>query len=131
MKKILNPTYSLNLKNIILLLNRALLLIWFFLKWSYSQRCFDVENDNVVSTLSNIVQFNVEIQNVVSTLLNVVDFNVEVRNVVSTLIWCCATSRRHNNLKATLNRRWNVCWVKSPFYSWTRLAENPYLWWLY
>ena len=27
------------------------------------------------------------------------------------LIWRCATSRRHINLKATLNRRWNVCWV--------------------
>ena len=34
----------------------------------------DVEND-VVSTLSNVVQFNVEIHNVVSTLLNVVDFS--------------------------------------------------------
>ena len=45
-----------------------------------------------------------------TTLLNVVDFNVDVRNVVSTLIWPCATSRRHINLKATLNRPWNVCW---------------------
>ena len=31
-------------------------------------------------------------------------------NVVSTLIWHCATLRYHINLKATLNRRWNVCW---------------------
>ena len=72
----------------------------------------NVENGNVVSTLSNVVQFNIEIHNVLSTLLNVVDFNVDVRNVVSTLIWRCATSRRHINLKATLNRRWNVCWDK-------------------
>ena len=68
---------------------------FFFFKWSYSQRCFDVA------------------QRVVSTWLNVVNFNVDVHNVVSTLIWHCVTSRRHINLKATLNRRWNVCWVTS------------------
>ena len=28
----------------------------------------------------------------------------------STLIWCCATSRRHINLKKTLKHCWNVCW---------------------
>ena len=70
----------------------------------------DVENDNVVSTLSNVNQFNAEIHKVVSKLLNVVNFNVDVRNIVSTLIWRCATSRRHINLKTTLNRRWNACW---------------------
>ena len=58
MKKNLNPAYSLKLKNIILLLNRD----FFFFKWYYSQCCFDVENDSVVSTLSNVVQFNVEKQ---------------------------------------------------------------------
>ena len=129
MKKLLSPAYSLNLKNIILLLNRGLFVFF----WNGHIRNvvstlpnvvkIDVENDNVVSTLSNVVQFNVEIHNVVSTLLNVVDFNVDVRNVVSTLIWRCATSQRHINLKATLNRHWNVCWEITIF----TLSELPNL----
>ena len=118
MKKILNPAYSLKLKNIILFLNRD----WFF--FSNSHICnvvstlpnvvkIDVENKNVVSMLSYVIQFNVEIYNVVSTLLNVVNYNVDVRNVVSMVIWRCATSRRHINLKTMLNRHWNVCWEKT------------------
>ena len=67
----------------------------------------DVEHDNVACTLSNVVQFNVEIHNVVSILLNVVNY-VDEHNVVSTLTWRCATSRRHINLKTTLNRRCNL-----------------------
>ena len=70
----------------------------------------NVENDNVVSTLSNVVYVNVEIHNVDSTLLDVVNFNVEICNVVSTLIWRCPTSRRRINQKTTLKQRWNVCW---------------------
>ena len=71
----------------------------------------NVENNNVVLTLSNVVQFNVEKHNDVSSLLYVVNFNVDIHNVLSTLIWRCATSLRHINLKATLNRHWNVCWA--------------------
>ena len=69
----------------------------------------DIENNHVVSTLPNVVQFNVEIHNVLSTFLNNVNFNVDVHNVVSMLIWRCVTLRRHISLKATMNRRWNVC----------------------
>ena len=83
----------------------------------------DVENDNVDSALSNVVQFNVKIHNNVPTLLNVVNISVGVRNVFSTLIWRCATSQRHINLKATLNRHWNVCWEITIF----TLSELPNL----
>ena len=67
-------------------------------------------NDNVVSTLSNVVHVNVGIHNVDSTLLDVVNFNVEIHNVASTLIWRCPTSRRCINQKIILKQRWNVCW---------------------
>ena len=96
--KILSPACSLKLKNI-LFLNQGLI----FFPICHIR--------NVVSTLPNVVKIDVENHNVVSTLSNVVQFNVDVRNVASTLIWRCATSWRHINLKTTLNRRWNVCWV--------------------
>ena len=74
MKKILSPAYSLKLKNIILFFNQSLI---FFSNGHIS---------NVVSTLSNVVQFNAEKHNIVTTLFNVVNFDVDVHNVVSTLI---------------------------------------------
>ena len=117
MKKILSPACFLKLKNIILFLNRGLN---FF---SNGHICnvvstlrnvvkIHVENDKVLSTLSNVVQSNVEKHNVVSTFLKAVNFNVDVHNVVSSLIWRCAMLRHNINLKATLNRRLNVCWTR-------------------
>ena len=139
MKKILSSAYSLNLKNIILLLNQGLFVFLFFF-WNGHIRNvastlpnvvkIDVENNNVVSTLPNVVQFNVEIHNVVSMLLNVVNFNVDAHNVVSTLIWCCATWQRHISLKTTLNRPWNVCWDVSGscFQNLLKYLYNSLLW---
>ena len=109
-RKMLSPTYSFKFKDITLFLNWG---VYFFSNVLFCRVVstlrnivkIDVENDNIVLTLSNVVQFNVE-KHVVSPLFYVVNFNV-----ASTLIWRCATSRRHINLKATLNRRWNVCWV--------------------
>ena len=117
MKKILSLAYSLKLKNIILFLNRGLIFIFFPNGYIHNVVSmlpnvkFYVENGSVVSTLSNVVQINIEMDNLDSTLSNVVSFNVDVHNIVSTLIWRCPTSRRHINLKTTLTRRWNVCWV--------------------
>ena len=131
MKKILSPAYSLKLKNIILFLNWGLIFfsngqIRNIVSTLLNVLKIDVENDNAVSTLSNNVQFNVKIHNIVSMLLNVVNYNADIHNVVSTLIWRCATSRRHINLKTTLNRRENVCW--GVFGLWTgRLLRMIYL----
>ena len=97
MMKISSPVYSLKLKNIILFLTRGPVLIFF--KWSYSQRCFDV------------AQHCENLRWKWQRCFDVVTFNVDVHNVVSTLVWRCTTSRRHINLKATLKRRSNVCWV--------------------
>ena len=89
---------------------------WFvcFFIWSYSQRCFDaaqlvkidVKNDNVVSTLSDVVQIIVEIDNVDSTLVNVVNANVDVRklcfNVDLTLCDVAASYQPTDNVETTL-----------------------------
>ena len=128
LKKILSPACFLKLKNIILLLNRGLIFFWNghihnVVSTLPNVLKIDIENDNVFSTLSNVVQFNVEIDNVVSTLLDVANFKVDIRNAVPTLIWRCATSRSHINLKATLNRRWNVCWEGWIFFCWKTFSN--------
>ena len=68
-KKILSPTYSLKLKNIILFLNRGLILFF-----------SNAGIQNVVSTLPNVVKVYVENDNVVSMLSNFVQINVEMDN---------------------------------------------------
>ena len=75
----------------------------------------NVENDNIVLTLSNVAQINFEIDNIDSTLFNVVNFKFDIHNIVSTLIWRCMMSQRHINLKTTLKKRWNVYWVHFGF----------------
>ena len=84
----------------------------------------DVENENVVSTLSNVAHVNGEIHNVDSTLLDVVNFNVEIRNIVSTLIWRCPMSRRPLNEKTALKQCWNICWDRS-----LRIFRGSYFQW--
>ena len=71
----------------------------------------DVENNYIVSMLSNVVNINLEIDNVDLTSFKVVNFSVQIHNVVSMLIWRCSMSRRHITLTTTLRQRWNVCWV--------------------
>ena len=59
----------------------------------------DVENNSIVSMLSNVVNTNVEI--VALKLFNVVNFNVDIHNVVLTLIWYSLMSRRRITLTTT------------------------------
>ena len=101
-RRMLSPTYSLNFKNIILFLNRGL---YIFSNGHITlfRRCSTLWKSTLKMT-TLFVQFNVEKHNVVSMLFCVVNFNVDIHNVVSTLNWRCATSRRHINLKTTLNR---------------------------
>ena len=68
----------------------------------------DVENNSIVSTLSNVVNTNVEIVGL--KLFNVVNFNVDIQNVVSTLIWYNLMSRRRITLTTTSRLYWKVSW---------------------
>ena len=107
MKKILSSAYSLKLNNIILFFNWGLICIQMVIFATLFRRCPTLEK----STLKMTTLFRRCLTLLNSTLFNVVNFNVDVHNIVSTLIWHCATSRRHINLKTTLNWRWNICWV--------------------
>ena len=48
----------------------------------------DIENDKVVSTLSEVIYINFEIDNIESTLLNNVNSNVDIYDNFSMLISC-------------------------------------------
>ena len=102
---------------------RVLLIIWVIFFWSSkiffcSFQLFENGHiHDVVSTLINIAKIYVENNNIVSTLSNVVtlfsvaNFNVDIRSVVSKLIWHYPMSQHHITLTTTLRQRWSFCWV--------------------
>ena len=111
-RKMLSPTYSLKFKNIILFLNRGLYFFFQMLIFAtLFRRCPTLKMKTLFRCCLTL--FSWTLKN--TTLFYVVNFNVDIHKVVSTLMWRCVTSRRHINLKTTLNRRWNVCWEPSQF----------------
>ena len=99
MKKISRPAYSLKLKNIILLLNRGLIFFEMVIFATLFRRCPTLWKSKLKTT--TLFRRCLKLFN--STLKYTTLFQR-----CRMLIWRCATSRRHINLKATLNRRWNV-----------------------
>ena len=65
----------------------------------------------VISTFLFLCYWSHSKGNAVNQTIQLCFYQRFVQNVISTLIWNCATSQRHINLKTTLKRRWNVCWV--------------------
>ena len=109
--------FYLKLKNILLVSSFIFQLFVFDYIYIVVSTLVNVVNDNVVFTLSNVVNIEVEIYNVDSTLFHFVNSNVDANNVVLTLIWRCPTSWRHINLGATLKQHWNVCLEKVCIFS--------------
>ena len=86
----------------------------FFFKWSYWQRCFNVAQRCENRRWKWQCCFDVVQRCSVQRWKTQRCFNVVLRCKFQ-LFQRCATSWRHIDLKTTLNRRWNVCWVASTF----------------